>query len=361
MWAWSAARLALLAAAAVGLLVETALAGEVLGGNPSNNASGFGSVTAGGDHNTAEGAGAVIAGGSNNKAIGFHAFIGGGSYLRTTAYAYASAVGGTYNEASGYAALAAGGEQNQVSGLESVALGGTHNDAGWSYSVAVAGQMNAANGPWAMVAGGKNNTATGSHAVTLGGGFSAARAILSTAIGSGVFINETHHGAVAVAAYVPELIEMEGPEKGGTIINVTVVPGAGAAPDQQCKSTGPGSLTLCALNNVTLTGKAVVINGIDLLAALKQQAAELKALKQQFADLQGAFDKQCGPASSGGRILTGCRSVVAETPQQPDRVPLIIGGAAGGALLLALTLLVALRWNKKRVDVAGGQVATSAA
>ena len=96
-----------------------------------------------------------------------------------------------------------------------------------------------------------------------------------------------------------------------------------------CKSTGPGSLTLCALNNVTLTGKAVDVNGIDLLAALRQQAAELQALKQQFADLQGTLDKQCGPARSGGSILTGCRSVVAGPPQQPDRVPLIIGGAVG--------------------------------
>jgi hypothetical protein len=248
-----------------------------------------------------------------------------------------------------------GGFGNEASGNFALAVGGASNVAEAQCSVAVAGRMNAVKSTYSMAAGGKNNTAAGSHSVTLGGGFSAARALFSTAIGSGVLINETHHGAVAVAAYVPELEEVEVPGK----VFVTVVPAAGAAPAQQCKSTGPGSLTLCALNNVTLTGKAVIMNGIDLLEALKQQSAELQALKQQFADLQGAFNKQCGPASSGGRILTGCRSVVAETPQQPDRVPLIIGGAVGGALLLALTILVALRLKKRRL--ADGQVATSSA
>jgi hypothetical protein len=269
-----------------------------------------------------------------------------------------SAVGGVYNEASGAWALTAGGQENKATGGGDLAAGGMKNVAQGLFSVAVAGEMNAAQGMNSMAAGGKNNTAAGSHSVTFGGGFSAARACFSTAIGSGVSINETHHGAVAVAAYVPELGEEQ---RRPNAPNITIVPAAGAAPAQQCKSTGPGSLTLCALNNVTLTGKAVIINGVDLLEALKQQSAALQALKQQFADLQGAFDKQCGLASSGGRILTGCRSVVAETPQLPDRVPLIIGGAVGGALLLALTILVALRWKKRRVGVAGGQVATLAA
>jgi hypothetical protein len=102
-----------------------------------------------------------------------------------------------------------------------------------------------------------------------GGANSIAGAERSIAIGTNVLISESAVNAVAVSAYKRK----------------------------SCATTEPGSLTLCADNNVTIEGSALVVNGVDVLmtttnlkAELNNTKAELKAellnTKGELADLK---------------------------------------------------------------------------
>jgi hypothetical protein len=109
-------------------------------------------------------------------------------------------------------------------------------------------------------------TASGEYSMVVGGFNSIAEAFKSTAIGTNVWISASASNAVAVSAFT----------------------------SKSCATTEPGSLTLCADNNVTIEGSALVVNGVDVLMTtsnlkdeLLNTKAELKGeLKGELADLK---------------------------------------------------------------------------
>jgi hypothetical protein len=261
----------------------------------------------------------------------------------------AAAVGGSRSTATGPFDVVVGGDRNTASDTFSVAVGGTFN-AATSLALAAGGISNKASGLLSTTVGGKQSIASGESSMTAGGGWNTAAAMLSTAIGLGASIDAAHDSAVAISAYSVQV-------KIGLEVEYS-------APNQTCASMGAGSLTLCATNNITLLGAALVVNSVDVLKAIgntqgqvaalqasgASQANQITALQAQLAALQAAFVAQCGaPATnSTGRRLWGCRSAAAtDAPTQPDKLPFIIGGAvAGGLLLGAVAVLMAMRLKR---------------
>jgi hypothetical protein len=307
-------------------------------------------------------------------------------------------VGGLSGAASGTASVALGGYEAQATGSMSVAAGGAGAAAKEWQSMAAGGFYNTASGRNSLAAGGNSNTASGKYSVAAGGGWSTAAAFLSTAVGMGASINAAHDSAVAISAYRATAVYIGPPLNPGPGIPVREPDPNDfvyTAPSQTCASMGPGSLTLCATSNITLLGAALIVNSVDVLettgkltgqvaalqasgtsqasqvaalqtfgvsqasqvAALQtsgaSQAAQIAALQAQLAVLQDAFVKQCGaPASnSTGRRLAGCRSVADDAPGAPpqsDKMPFIVGGAIGLALLSAVAILTAMRLKATR-------------
>jgi hypothetical protein len=307
----------------------------------------------------------------------------GGLESSATEDVHATAVGGYYANATGFYAVAIGGAMCSASNMWSVAVGGSGNVASGRNSLAAGGTYNSPSGEFAMAAGGTNSIASGKSSMTAGGGWSTAAAVLSTAIGLGASIAAAHDSAVAISAYRSVSVD-EGPSLSGMSPDPYWV--KYSAPNQTCASMGAGSLTLCATNNITLLGAALVVNSVDVLkaigntqglvaalqasgasqtsqitdvlkaigntqglvitlasqiTALQAQTSQIAALQAQLAALQAAFVTQCGaPATnSTGRRLGGCRSAAATdapAPTQPEnKLPVIVGAAVAGGLLVA--------------------------
>ena len=94
----------------------------------------------------------------------------------------------------------------------------------------------------------------GEYSMVAGGNNSIAEATKSIAIGTNVLISESAVNAVAVSAYT----------------------------SKSCATTEPGSLTLCADNNVTIEGSALVVNGVDVLMTTTNLKAELNNTKAEL-------------------------------------------------------------------------------
>ncbi len=90
--------------------------------------------------------------------------------------------------------------------------------------------------------------------MVVGGANSNATAFRSIAIGVNVRISPSASNAVAVSALTWK----------------------------SCATTEPGSLKLCADNNVTDEGSALVVNGVDVLTKLAALESQVAALKQQM-------------------------------------------------------------------------------
>ena len=111
--------------------------------------------------------------------------------------------------------------------------------------------------------GGKSSHASGTLSVALGGAFAMGGANYSVAIGAGAQTAAEDTGAVVLSAYAPQISD----------------DGQVAPPSQACLSAGPGSVSICAVGKVTMSGAALVVNNVDVLAELTALRAELAALK----------------------------------------------------------------------------------
>jgi hypothetical protein len=127
-----------------------------------------------------------------------------------------------------------------VQGFKSTTVGGEHNSASGMVAVAVSGRNNSAEGQALTAVGGFNVTLRGTFATSLGGAHSVANEDLSTVISVGAYAQSGHQGALVLAA--------------NTMAWDPNSAGQWKAPSTTCKSTGAGSLTMCALSNMTMSG-----------------------------------------------------------------------------------------------------------